>query len=132
MKSLAAVLVCVALCWEGLNAECPEPTALKDANGGKLCARLFTDSHYVFAQSCGGASLDVFPGDDVPTIDRKWNNRVSSLVVARSCSLTVWDYAKKGGTKRKFSTGIQYQLKDVPKGLFGNWNDDISAYYCTC
>ncbi|XP_062393374.1 syncollin-like [Sardina pilchardus] len=132
MRSLAALLVCVSLCWDGLNAVCPEPATLKDANGGKVCARFFEDADLVYAESCSGESMDVFPGDDVANVPWAWNNRVSSLVVGRGCSLTVWDHYWKTGAKRKFSAGIQYRLREVSQGLFSNWNNDISGYYCTC
>lgn len=132
MKTLVTLLLCVALFWEGLNAACPEPSTLIDAEGKKVCARMFEDSHYVYEQSCGGKHFDAYPGEDVPRIPLVWNNRISSLVVARGCSLTVWGRILKEGAKRKFSAGIQYRLKDVMQGLFGNWNNDISAYYCVC
>ncbi|KAG5285038.1 hypothetical protein AALO_G00033400 [Alosa alosa] len=132
MKSLAAVLVCVALCWQGLNAVCPDHTTLTDVNGVKLCARFFEDSSPIYAQSCAGESMDVYPGDDVPNMPLRWNNRVSSLVVARYCSLTVWDFYLKEGKKKKFSGGIQYRLREVSQGLIGSWDNDISGYYCTC
>lgn len=134
MKTLIAVLLCTALCWDGLNAQCPEPATLKDVNGAKVCARMFADSNIIYAESCGGDSLDSYPGDDIPTITRGWNNRVSSLVVNRGCSLTVWDRYRKQGTKRKFSAGIQYRLKEVGQGLgiFRDWDNDISGYWCVC
>ncbi|XP_010868794.1 syncollin [Esox lucius] len=131
MKVTIALLLST-LCFAVLNAQCPEPNALKDADGVKLCARMFEHSNIYFEQSCGGEYLDAYPGDDVPTIPRKWNNRVSSLVVARGCSLTVWQYTKKRGSRSKFGAGIKYRLKDSMQGLFGNWENSISAYYCVC
>ncbi|XP_028840568.1 syncollin-like [Denticeps clupeoides] len=131
MKVAVALLLC-AVCWVGLRAQCPEPGTLKDPNGVKICARMFEHSNIYNEQSCGGEYLDAFHNDDVPMIPWRWNNRVSSLVVNKMCSLTVWSRMKKEGKKRKFGAGIQYRLKDVTQGLFGNWNDDISAYYCEC
>ncbi|XP_061103632.1 syncollin-like [Conger conger] len=132
MRGLIAALLLWAAWLEGLNAQCPEPELLKDANNTKLCARLFESSHYYNEQSCGGRSLDVYPGDDAPELKFVWNNRISSLVVSRQCSLTVWSRTKKQGKKKKFSTGIQYRLKDVDQGLFGDWDNDISGYFCEC
>ncbi|KAK3523736.1 hypothetical protein QTP70_009256 [Hemibagrus guttatus] len=126
-----ALLLC-ALCFLGLDAQCPEPNTLKDAEGKKICARMFEDSNYYYEQSCGGQYIDAYPGDDVPIIPWSWNNRISSLVVNKLCSLTVWSRIKKNGSKRKFSSGIVYRLKDVQQGLFGSWENDISAYYCVC
>ncbi|XP_036444876.1 syncollin-like [Colossoma macropomum] len=131
MKVSAALLLC-AMCLLGSEAQCPEPSTLKDAEGTKLCARLFEDSNYYYDQSCGGEFLDIYPNDDVPIIPWRWNNRVSSLVVNKSCSLTVWSRIKKNGNKKKFSSGIQYRLKEVSQGLFGDWDNSISAYYCVC
>ncbi|KAM6962637.1 syncollin-like [Aplochiton taeniatus] len=129
---MLASLLLSAVCFQALNALCPEPSALKDLEGQKLCARMFEDSSYYYDQSCGGQHLDSYPGEDIPIIPFRWNNRISSLVVARGCSLTVWSRTKKNGKKRKFSAGIQYHLKEVTQGLFGDWNDDISGYYCVC
>ncbi|KPP60022.1 hypothetical protein Z043_122009 [Scleropages formosus] len=126
------VLLLSALCLVGLKAQCPDPNSLKDAEGNKVCARMFEDSHYYNEQSCGGQYLDAYSLDDVPIIPYAWNNRISSLVVSTRCSLTVWSRVKKEGKNRKFSAGIQYRLKEVAQGLFGNWNDDISGYYCEC
>ncbi|KAL4658596.1 syncollin [Arapaima gigas] len=127
---IISVLLLSALCFVGLKTQCPEPSSLKDAEGNKLCARLFEDSHYYNEQSCSGQYLDVYPMDDVPIVPIGWNNRISSLVVAPRCTLTAWSRSKKEGKKHKFSSGIQYRLKEVAQGLFGNWNDDISGYYC--
>ncbi|XP_062391517.1 syncollin-like [Sardina pilchardus] len=132
MRCLATLLVCVALCWDGLNAVCPEPTAVTDVNGVKLCARFFEDADLVYADSCKGKSMDIYPGEDVPNIPLAWNNRVSSLVVSSRCSLTVWDHYWKEGTKKKFGGGIVYRLREVRKGLIGDWNNDISGYLCNC
>uniref|UniRef100_A0AAZ3PWA6 Secreted protein n=1 Tax=Oncorhynchus tshawytscha TaxID=74940 RepID=A0AAZ3PWA6_ONCTS len=82
MKVMIALLLST-LCFEVLNAQCPEANALKDADGVKLCARMFEDSHYYYEQSCGGEYLDAYPGEDVPIIPWRWNNRISSLVVSR-------------------------------------------------
>ncbi|XP_051534366.1 syncollin-like [Myxocyprinus asiaticus] len=131
MKVVIALLL-AALCFEGLNAQCPDPSTLKDNEENKLCARMFEHSSYYYDQSCTGKFLDVYPSEDVPIIPWVWNDRISSLVVGRSCSLTVWSRSKKQGSKKKFSAGIVYHLKDVKKGLFGDWNDSISGYYCTC
>ncbi|XP_056587817.1 syncollin-like [Triplophysa dalaica] len=131
MKAFIAVLI-AALCFEGLNAQCPEPDALQDASGNKLCAQMFQHSSYYYDQSCQGKVLDVYPGEDYPILTWEWDNRISSLVVAKSCSLTVWSRSKKQGSKKTFSAGIAYHLKDVKDGLFGDWNDSISGYYCIC
>nr|XP_055035834.1 syncollin-like [Misgurnus anguillicaudatus] len=131
MKAFIPILL-AALCFEGLKAQCPEPNALQDAYGNKLCARMFEHSSFYNEESCKGQYIDVYPDDDYPIMTWTWNNRISSLVVSRLCSLTVWSKSKKEGYKKKFSAGIVHHLKDVQKGLFGDWNDSISGYYCTC
>ncbi|XP_064209241.1 syncollin-like [Anguilla rostrata] len=131
MKVLAALLL-FAVSIACLHAQCPDPGSLKDAAGTKVCARMFEDSHYYYEQSCGGDYLDTYAGDDYPFMPKNWNNRISSLVVSRSCSLTVWERSRKEGNRRKFTSGIQYRLKDVGQGLFSDWDNDISAYYCEC
>nr|XP_033810147.1 syncollin [Geotrypetes seraphini] len=113
-------------------AQCPEPNEIKDAEGNKVCARMFEDSSVYYDQCCGGEYLDARIGDDMPYIPLKWNNRISSLVVATRCELTVWSKKPKAGNMRKFSAGITHRLKDVKKGLFGNWDNSISSYYCKC
>ncbi|KAG2468969.1 syncollin-like [Polypterus senegalus] len=131
MKALVltiALLVTLAGVW----AQCPSPSDLKTENGTKICARMYENDHYYYDQCCGGNYLDTFSGDDMPLIPKGWNDRISSLVVGSRCDLTVWSRSKKEGTKRKFSSGIQYRLKDVAKGLFGNWDNSISSYYCKC
>ena len=132
MKTLIAVLLCTALCWDGLNAQCPDPATLTNVNGAKVCARMFSDSTVIYAQSCQGDSLDSYPGDDIPTISLRWNNRVSSLVVSQGCTLTVWDRFRKQGRKHTFSAGIEYRLKEAGQGLIGDWDNDISGYWCVC
>uniref|UniRef100_A0A671RY04 Uncharacterized protein n=1 Tax=Sinocyclocheilus anshuiensis TaxID=1608454 RepID=A0A671RY04_9TELE len=120
MKGAIALLL-ATLCFEGLNAECPDLATLKDDYGSKLCAQMFEHSSY-YDESCSGKFLCLWA----------WNNQISSLVVGRGCSLTVWSKSKKEGYKKKFSAGIVYHLKEVKKGVFGDWNDSISGYYCTC
>ncbi|MEE6490616.1 hypothetical protein FKM82_015914 [Ascaphus truei] len=111
---------------------CPLPADLKDNEGNKLCARLYEDSNAYYEQCCGGEFLDVRIGDDVPYIPFKWNNRVSSLVVAPRCELTVWSKKPKEGVTRKFTSGAHPRLQEVKRGLFGTWDDSISSYYCKC
>ncbi|XP_053330129.1 syncollin [Spea bombifrons] len=111
---------------------CPQPADLKDPQGNKLCGRLYADSSVYYDECCGGDYLDVRVGEDIPYIKLTWNNRVSSLVVAPRCELTVWSRKPKEGETRKFSSGVYPRLEEIRKGLFGDWNDSISSYYCKC
>ncbi|XP_030076086.1 syncollin [Microcaecilia unicolor] len=123
---LLPLLLAVAL------AQCPQPSEIKDAEGNKVCARMFEKSNAYYDQCCGGEYLDAQTGDDMPYMPLKWINRISSLVVATRCELTVWSKQPKAGNMRKFTAGITYRLKDVKKGLFGTWDNAISSYYCKC
>ncbi|XP_073454016.1 syncollin [Aquarana catesbeiana] len=113
-------------------AACPLPAEVKDDEGNKLCARLYTDSSAYYEDCCAGDYLDVKPGEDVPYIAPWFNNRISSLVVATRCELTVWSKKPKDGVTKKFNNGSYPRLEEVKKGLLGNWNDSISSYYCKC
>ncbi|XP_018432451.1 PREDICTED: syncollin [Nanorana parkeri] len=118
----------VALSW----AVCPLPAEVKDDEGNKLCARMYADSSVYYEDCCVGDYLDVKPGEDVPYIALRFNNRVSSLVVATRCELTVWSKKPKDGVTKKFSNGSYPRLAEVKKGLLGSWDDSISSYYCKC
>ncbi|CAI9533734.1 unnamed protein product [Staurois parvus] len=67
-----------------------------------------------------------------PTCQLDGGNKISSLVVGNRCTLKIWSKSGKTGNNRSFNAGVVYQLKDYTNGLFGNWNDAISSYYCTC
>ncbi|XP_063794643.1 syncollin-like [Pseudophryne corroboree] len=131
MKVLCS-LALLLLFFAGLLAECPPAANLVNDAGEKLCARMFEHSNIYFDQSCGGAFLDSKNGDDFPYMPLGWGNKISSLVVASRCTLKVWSKTAKGGNNRSFSAGVVYQLKDYTNGLFGDWNNAIQSYYCTC
>ncbi|KAJ8402158.1 hypothetical protein AAFF_G00370230 [Aldrovandia affinis] len=125
------VLIAVALlCLTGLKCQCPDSGSLRDPDGTKLCARMFLDSNVNSTLSCGGEHMNVYPTDDYPILARSWNNHISSLVVSRFCSLTVWSLTKKQGKRRKFKAGVQHRLRDVRMGLLRNWDNQISGFYC--
>ncbi|CAH2313939.1 syncollin [Pelobates cultripes] len=131
MMTLNSLLLLPLLFW-GVMAQCPSAADLVNDSGEKLCARMFENSNMYFDQSCGGKFLDVKNGDDFPYMPLGWGNKISSLVVGNRCTLKVWSKAGKTGNNRSFSAGIVYQLKDYANGLFGDWNDSIQGYYCTC
>ncbi|XP_056396493.1 syncollin [Hyla sarda] len=111
---------------------CPQPAELKDRDGNRVCARLYSDDSPYYDECCAGDSLEVMPGEDVPYILLKWNNRISSLVVGTRCELTVWSKRPKDGYTKKFNSGVQPRLSEVKKGLLGDWDNSISSYYCKC
>ncbi|KAM4642828.1 syncollin [Discoglossus pictus] len=130
MKSLSIFLLCALVSLS--SGLCPQPADLKDSEGNRICARLFEDSSVYYDECCGGKFIDVAPGDDVPYVPLWWNNRISSLVVGTRCELTIWNKKPKDGVTKKFNAGVQHRLAEVKKGLFGNWDDSISSYYCKC
>ncbi|KAJ8342417.1 hypothetical protein SKAU_G00323450 [Synaphobranchus kaupii] len=129
MRVLITVALLCTLSLPGLRSQCPSPGSLKDPEGTKLCARMFTDSHENSTLSCLGEHMNVYPQDDYPFLPRSWNDQISSLVVSRFCSLKVWSRTKKEGKRQTFRAGIQHRLKDVRMGLFRNWDNQISAFY---
>ncbi|KAG9478129.1 hypothetical protein GDO78_013244 [Eleutherodactylus coqui] len=131
MKLLCSVLL-LPFCFGRLLAQCPLPSNLMNEAGEKLCARMFEHSNMYFDQSCSGDHLDSKNGDDYPYMPLGWGKKISSLVVANRCSLKVWSKSGKLGNNRTFNAGVFYQLKDYANGLFGNWNDAIQSYFCTC
>ncbi|XP_065715548.2 syncollin [Patagioenas fasciata] len=133
MAALATVTVTVVAALAalgGAGAQCPAPASLSLEDGTRLCALLYADDSPYYDQCCGGAALEVAPGDDFPYMPLGWGNRVSSLVVGTRCKLTVWSRAGKRGQRHSFSAGEVPRLQEVKKGLFGNWNNAISGYYC--
>ncbi|XP_073494084.1 syncollin [Phyllobates terribilis] len=111
---------------------CPQPADLKDGEGNRLCARLYADSSPYYDECCAGDVIDVKPGEDIPYIIPRWNNRISSLVVGTKCELTVWSKKPKDGDTKKFTSGAQPRLAEIKRGLLGTWDDSISSYYCKC
>ncbi|NXW91212.1 SYCN protein, partial [Alopecoenas beccarii] len=82
---------------------CPTPASLRPAEGPVVCAQLYADSSVYYERCCAGDALVVSPGDDVPYMPQGWGDRVSSLVVATRCQLTVWSRPGKKGNSRSFS-----------------------------
>ncbi|XP_048355318.1 syncollin [Sphaerodactylus townsendi] len=113
-------------------AQCPAPADLKNADGTKICAQLYTDNSPYYDQCCTGSVLLVQPGEDQPYVPAAFNNKISSLVVATRCELTVWSGKGKAGNTRKFKAGAFPRLQEYRRGLFGDWDNSISAFYCKC
>uniref|UniRef100_A0A8C3RZQ2 Syncollin n=1 Tax=Chelydra serpentina TaxID=8475 RepID=A0A8C3RZQ2_CHESE len=128
----ARALLLLPLLLASARAQCPAPADLKNPDGSKICAQLYADDSPYYAQCCGGGVLRAQPGDDVPYIPLNWNDKISSLVVAPRCELNIWSRRGKEGSSHKFKSGVVYRLQEIKKGLFGDWDNSISAYYCTC
>ncbi|XP_062454192.1 syncollin [Rhea pennata] len=130
METLALAVLAVLVAAAG--AQCPAPADLRAADGSRICAQLYADNSAYYDQCCAGAVLPVAPGTDVPYMPSNWAARVSSLVVATRCELTVWDKAGKKGYSRRFSAGAVPRLQEIRRGLLGNWDNAIKGYYCKC
>ncbi|XP_006161806.1 syncollin [Tupaia chinensis] len=111
---------------------CPTSAELKNADGTRVCAKLYDKSDPYYENCCGGAELAVEPGADLPYLPSNWSNTASSLVVGQRCELTVWSIRGKKGKTRKFSTGAYPRLEEYRLGIFGTWSNSISALYCRC
>nr|XP_056703628.1 syncollin [Euleptes europaea] len=127
-QSLLLLPLLCALAW----AQCPAPAELKNPNGTKICAQLYTDNSPYYDQCCKGSVLLVQPDEDQPYVPSAFNNKVSSLVVAPRCELSVWSRKGKAGNTRKFKSGAFPRLQEYRRGIFGDWDDSISAFYCKC
>ncbi|NWI58807.1 SYCN protein, partial [Calyptomena viridis] len=77
---------------------------LRDSNGTRICAELFTDDSAYYDQCCAGNVLVVEPGSDVPYMPHGWSGTASSLVVGTKCELVVWSRKGKNGDTHKFSS----------------------------
>ncbi|XP_027487177.1 syncollin-like [Corapipo altera] len=129
---LVTLVALVAVLGGGVEAQCPSASEVRTANGTRLCALLYTDNSPYYDQCCAGDVLEVEPDSDVPYMPFKWSGRTSSLVVGTRCELNVWSRSGKEGSTRRFSAGAVPRLQEVRRGLFGDWNDAIRGYYCTC
>ncbi|XP_015472422.1 syncollin [Parus major] len=129
---LVTLVAAVAVLAAGVEAQCPKPSDLRPLNGTRVCAQLYADNSPYYDQCCAGAVLVVPPNSDAPYMPRGWSARASSLVVGTRCELTVWSRRGKKGDSRKFGAGAVPRLQEVRRGLFGDWNDAIRGYYCTC
>ena len=121
-----------------VNGRCPRPSELPTQYNNRkfFCARMWEHSSYHSFQSCIGARYDAYNDQSVGHIGGWWNDKVSSLVVRPGCKLTLWEDISFRGSSRTF-TGVAHSLKSyrgVTKawGRKTNWNDQMTAFYCTC
>lgn len=129
---LVTLVAAVAVLGWTVDAQCPSATDLRSINGTRVCAQLYADDSPYYDQCCAGDALVVLPGSDVPYMPLGWAGRASSLVVGTKCELTVWSRAGKNGSRKRFGAGVWPRLQEVRRGLFGDWDDTIRGYYCTC
>ncbi|XP_026577230.1 syncollin [Pseudonaja textilis] len=134
MKALLSTLLLLPLLFATGQAQCPAPTELQNPhpNGTKVCAQMYTDNSPYYDLCCAGSLLMVLEGEDQPYMPTAFNNKVSSLVVAQRCELTVWYRKGKAGSTRVFKAGAYPRLQEFKRAIFSNWDNAISAYYCKC
>ncbi|XP_036988695.2 syncollin [Artibeus jamaicensis] len=133
MSSLCPLLLVLALvAVPRVRGACPAPADLKNADGTKICAKLYDKSDPYYENCCAGAELAIKPDTDLPFLPSNWRNVISSLVVAPRCQITVWSRSGKKGKTRKFSAGAYPRLEEYRRGIFGHWSNAISSIYCRC
>jgi len=72
-----------------------------------------------------GRSIEMAPDDSVSFRGGQfWNDRVSSVLVSRGCTLIAYEDTRMGGR----SIEIRRRARD----LGGYWNDRISSAECVC
>lgn len=131
MSLLCSLLLALALvAIPGARSACPVPASLKLEDGTRTCAKIYDKSDAYYDNCCQGAELSLEPDTDLPYLPSDWNNKASSLVVGQRCELTVWSQPGKQGKSRKFSAGSYPRLEEYRRGLFGDWSNAISGFYC--
>lgn len=132
MSPLLLALALALAAAPGTRGACPAAADLKKEDGTRTCAKLYDKSDAYYDNCCAGAELSLEPDTDLPYLPSSWANKASSLVVGQRCELTVWSKSGKEGKTRKFSAGSYPRLEEYRRGLFGDWNNAISALYCKC
>ena len=79
--NLLLLMVVTVGSWGVGHARCPSLTQFSASN---RCARFYEHS------SCRGRFLQVNKGEEAGTLPPGWDNRASSVVVARGCRLRVY------------------------------------------
>lgn len=121
--------LCLALA-VSVHCTCPDPSNLPGTYSSTkfFCARMYENSNSNGPQnSCYGAQLDAYNGQQQPSMPSGWNDKVSSMVVRPGCTLVGYMDSGYGGSRKEY-TGMTYYLS---KGSGFN-NDDMSSYTCSC
>jgi hypothetical protein len=93
---------------------------------GDTGAQYYGDACLMFEHAgFGGEVLPMGPDDQVSfQAGQFWNDRVSSVRVARGCSLVVYEHTRMEGDSAELPRRIPNLGKD--------WNDRISSAECFC
>ncbi|MDX8515301.1 beta/gamma crystallin-related protein [Mesorhizobium captivum] len=94
---------------------------------GSASAQFYGEAACVLFENANfrGRSLEMGPDDAVNFRGGFWNDRVSSVLVRRGCTLVAYENAEKRGR----SIELNRRVRD-----FGGsgWNDRISSAECYC
>jgi hypothetical protein len=110
MKRLVILTAVVsALCAGSANAYDNEPACI-----------MFEHANF------GGRALEMESDDSVSfSRNQFWNDRVSSVMVRRGCTLVAYEHGRMGGE----SIEISRRIRSLDRG---GWNDRISSAECVC
>ncbi|CCV07565.1 Beta and gamma crystallin [Mesorhizobium metallidurans STM 2683] len=110
MKRIAVLTaVASALCVGSASAYYEEPACV-----------MFEDANF------RGRSLEMEPDDRVNFRGGQfWNDRISSVMVRRGCTLVVYQDSRMGGRSLEINRGLR-NLQRI------GWNDRISSAECYC
>ncbi|CCV14520.1 peptidase inhibitor family I36 protein [Mesorhizobium sp. STM 4661] len=110
MKNLVTLTaVASALCVGSASAYFEEPACV-----------MFEDTNF------RGRSLEMSPDDRVDFRNGQfWNDRISSVMVRRGCTLVAYQDSRMGGRSIEINRG----LRDLQRA---GWNDRISSAECYC
>jgi hypothetical protein len=93
--------------------------AIAQSYGEAACV-MFEDSNF------RGRSVEMGPDDAVNFRGRQfWNDRVSSVLVRRGCTLVAYEDSNRRGRSIELNRGVRSLDR-------GGWNDRISSAECSC
>ena len=97
-------------------------------SAGSASAQYYRDAACVLFEDAnfGGRSLEMGPDDSVNFhAGQFWNDRVSSVLVRRGCTLVAYEDSDMGGRSIQINRRVR-NLGGTP------WNDRISSAECYC
>ena len=71
-----------------------------------------------------GAPKAIAAGQEISSLERKWDNKISAVKVSSGCQLTLWKKADFQGDKREFTSNAKF--------VGNRWNEVVSSATCSC
>lgn len=71
-----------------------------------------------------GGSKVIAAGQEISSLDRKWNNEISAAKISPGCQLSVWKDAGFEGDKRDLTGNVRF--------VGNHWDEVISSTKCVC